>query len=81
MKSDFEQDFKDLHDAALRLSTKMVAAMQSGEIESLDKATRAGAIVLMQLGPLPACQRVELVLREREGAMHTLAAIGANYAD
>ena len=81
MKSDFEQDFKALHDAALRLSTKMAAAMQPAELEALDKATKQGAIVLMTLGPLPDCQRVELMLREREGTTHVLAAIGANHAD
>lgn len=79
--NDFSDNFKSLHDAALRLSTKMLAALQPAELEALDKATKAGAIVLMTLGPLPDCQRVELMLREREGAMHTLAAIGANHAD
>ena len=79
--NDFSDDYKALHDAAIRLSTKMLAGLQPAELEALDKATKAGAIVLMTLGPLPDCQRVELMLREREGATHVLAAIGANHAD
>jgi len=81
MKSQFETDFQALHAAALTLATKMIATLQDGEIEALEKATKSGAIILLQLGALPACQRVELVLREREGALHTLAAIGASYVD
>jgi len=81
MKSQFFDDFVNLHTAAIRLSTKMLAALQPGELEALENATKGGAIVLLQLGPLPDCQRVELLLREREGAQHVLAAIGASYVD
>jgi len=81
MKSQFETDFQALHAAALTLATKMIATLQDGEIESIENATKSGAIILLQLGPLPNCQRVELLLREREGALHTLAAIGANHVE
>ena len=70
-------EYKTLHAAALTLSTKMLAALQPGELEAVDKATKAGAVVMLQLGPLPDCQRVELLLREREGRTHTLASIGS----
>jgi len=79
MKSEFFDDYVALHTAAIRLSTKMIAALQDGEIESIENATKSGAIVLLQLGPLPDCQRVEIVLQEREGARHVLAAIGARH--
>jgi len=77
MKSDYFDDYAALHVAAIKLSTKMLAALQPGELEALEKATKCGAIVLLQAGPLPSCKRVELVLQEREGARHVLAAIGA----
>ena len=72
-----EKAFKDLHAAALTIGTKLMATLQQGEIEAVDKATKAGAVVMLQLGPLPDCQRVELLLREREGRTHTLASIGS----
>lgn len=72
-----ENAFKELHAAALTVSTKLLATLQQGEIDALESASKAGAILLLQLGPLPDCQRVELVLREREGATHILASIGS----
>jgi len=81
MKSEFETDFQALHAAALTLATKMIATLQDGEIVALEKATKSGAIILLRLGPMPNCERVELLLREREGAQHVLAAIGASYVD
>lgn len=72
-----EKDYKALHAAALTLSTKMMATLQPGEIDALEKATKAGAVVTLQLGPLPDCQRIELLLREREGSTHILASIGS----
>ena len=72
-------DYKDLHAAALTLSTKMLASLQQPELDALERATKQGGIVLMQLGPLPDCQRVELVLREREGATHVIASMGARH--
>jgi len=81
MKSEFFDDYVALHTAAIKLSTKMIAALQHGEVEALEKATKCGAIVLLQLGPLPDCQRVEILMQEREGTRHVLAAIGAHHVD
>jgi len=81
MKSQFETDFQALHAAALTLATKMIASLQPCELEALENATKSGAIVLMQAGPMPACQRIELVLQEREGARHVLASIRAHHVD
>jgi hypothetical protein len=77
MKSEFTEDFKNLHTAALSLSTRMLAALQQAELDAIERATKQGARVVLQLGPLPSCQRVELVLLEREGARHVLASLGA----
>lgn len=72
-------DFKALHAAALIIATKMMAELPQPELDAIERATRQGGMVLMQLGPLPDCQRVELVLREREGATHVIAAMGASH--
>ncbi len=72
-----EHSFKELHRTALMIGTKLMATLQEGELEAVDKATKAGAVVLLQMGPLPDCQRIELLLREREGKTHILASIGA----
>jgi hypothetical protein len=79
MKTEFENDFKTLHAAALTMATKMIAALQPNETEVLENATKQGGILLLQLGPLPDCQRIELVMREREGASHVIASIGASH--
>jgi hypothetical protein len=79
MKSPFETEFKNLHAAALTLATKMLAELPQGMQDELERGTRQGGKLLMQLGPLPDCRRVELVLREREGATHVIAAMGASH--
>lgn len=74
-----EADFKNLHSAALTISTRMLASLQPNETEVLENAIRHGGALLLQLGPLPDCQRIELVMREREGATHVIASIGASH--
>lgn len=75
-----ENEFKNLHSAALTLATRMLSALQPGEREALENAAKSGAILNLQLGPFPDCQRIELILREREGATHVIASIGASHA-
>lgn len=79
MTTPFESEFKALHAAALTLATKMLAELPQGMQGELERGTRQGGKLLMQLGPLPDCQRVELVLLEREGAQHVIASIGASH--
>jgi len=79
MKSQFETDFQALHAAALTISTRILGELPQAELDALERATKQGGILLMQLGPLPDCQRIELVMREREGATHVIASIGANH--
>jgi hypothetical protein len=76
MQNILEQDYKALHAAALTISTHMLAALPQAMQDELERGTRQGGLLLLQLGPLPDCQRVELVLREREGATHVIASIG-----
>lgn len=77
METPFTDDYKALHKAALTLSIRMLAALPQSERDAAERATKHGARLLMQLGPLPDCRRVELVLLEREGARHVLASLGA----
>ena len=55
----------------------MLAQLPQGMLDELERGIKQGGKLLMQLGPLPDCQRVELLLREQEGATHVIAAIGA----
>ncbi len=80
MNNDNTNDFKKLHNAALTIATKMIASLNPEETAWVEHATKHGAKILMQLGALPDCQRVELVLLEREGQRTTIASIGANHA-
>ena len=64
MTNQNEKDFKALHAAALTLSTKMIAKLRPGKI-------------IMELGALPDCQRVDLTLVEHEGQRTVIATIGA----
>lgn len=78
MKSTFEADYKALHAAALTLSTKLIGAMPQAEIDSLEYGIRHGGTLSMQLGPLPGCKLVELVLVEREThKRHIICKLGA----
>ncbi|ABD70548.1 hypothetical protein Rfer_2836 [Rhodoferax ferrireducens T118] len=76
MTSDFTEDFKTLHAAALTLSTKMLAAQHPDQLDFLEHCTKAGAKLLIQIGPLPDCRRVEWVILEREGNRSLFASLG-----
>jgi len=79
MTNQFESEYKALHAAALTLSSRMLGELPQAEIDAIERATKQGAMLLVTLGPLPDCQRVELVLREREGAQHVIASIGQSH--
>ena len=79
MTNPLEAECKALHAAALTLSTKILAGLPQAEIDALERATKQGAKLLIQLGPLPDCQRIELVLLEREGQRSVIASLGATH--
>ena len=79
MTNPLEADYKALHAAALTLSTKMLASLPQAEIDALGRATKQGGKLLLQLGPMPDCQRIEIVLLEREGARHIIASLGVSH--
>lgn len=79
MTNPLEADYKALHAAALTLSTKMLASLPQAMRDELERGTKQGGKLLLQLGPLPDCQRIEIVLLEREGVRHIIASMGVSH--
>jgi hypothetical protein len=70
-----ENDFKNLHSAALVLSTKMMGQLSQSELDLLAFYTTKGGKLYMELD-LPDCKTVALRLREIEGTSHLIAKLG-----
>lgn len=62
-----EQAFKDLHRAALAMATHLMAQAEKEKLGPVEAALNGGAVMVMEIGPLPDPQRVQIVLVEREG--------------
>lgn len=77
MTNKHEAEFKALHAAALTLSTQMIAKLRPDQTAWLENAVRHGGKIIMELGALPDCQRVDLTLVEHEGQRTVIATIGA----
>lgn len=69
--NNFEAEFKDLHRAALVLTTKMMATLDQAELDAIARTTEQGAKLTLQLA-MPDCDRLELVLVELEGKRHAV---------
>ena len=80
MTNKHEAEFKSLHAAALTLSTKMLAKLRPDQTAWLENAVRHGGKIIMELGALPDCQRVDLTLVEHEGQRTVVASLGAHNA-
>lgn len=76
MTKPFESDYKALHAAALTLATKMLAAQTPEQSSYLERATKQGAKLYLQLGALPDCHRIDLVLCEYEGHRTVFCSLG-----
>ena len=70
-----ENDFKNLHSAALVLSTKMLADLPQTQLDLVAHYTKQGARIVMELD-LPDCKNVALLLRELEGRTHPISKLG-----
>ena len=79
MTNQHEAEFKSLHAAALTLSTQMIAKLRPAQTAWLENAVRHGGKIIMELGALPDCQRVDLTLVEHEGQRTVVASIGTNH--
>ena len=76
MNDDHTNDFKKLHKSALTIATKMIASLNPEQAEWLEHAVKSGGKITMELGALPDCRKVELLLCEHEGQRTTIASIG-----
>lgn len=74
---ELNSDYEATRRAALTLSTKLIATLPQDEVDALDRGIKQGARLVLEIGPLPDCQIIKLVLIEREGARHQIAALGA----
>lgn len=70
-----EQAFKDLHRAALKMATLLLAEADSTKLGPVEAALNGGGLLVMELGPLPDPQRVQIVLVERAGSRQTVCSI------
>lgn len=62
-----EQNIKDLHEAALKVGTSLIAGIPLHCVDYVEKSIRLGCRLTMELGPLPDVRRVDLVIIEPEG--------------
>ncbi len=60
-------NFVELHRNALVITTGMMARLDDAQRQFLEGAVAGGARLILELGPLPDCVRVAIVLIEREG--------------
>lgn len=64
-----------LRKAALELSTKMIASLLTDDQDDLVQCIRGGGQLLLEVGPLPDCQRIAVVMLEREGKRKIVCAM------
>ena len=72
-----ENDYKNLHSAALTLSTKMMADLPQTQLDLISHYSKQGARIVLELD-LPDCKTVALLLRELEGRTHAICKLGIN---
>ena len=70
-----ETAFRDLHRAALAMGTLLLAGGDDDKLIPVEAALQGGGKLIMEFGPLPDLQRVQIVCVEREGARHVVCGI------
>ncbi len=68
-----QHEIKALHTAALTMGTHLMAGTPDASLAYIEQAIRAGARIVMELGPLPDMRRVDMVVVEPEGRRVTIA--------
>lgn len=71
-------EFRDFAMAALQIGGTLLETLTPEQHNALDGALQAGARLTLEFGPMPAFERLALVLVEREGARHTVATVELN---
>jgi hypothetical protein len=77
--SQFEEEFKELHRASLALSTHMVAALGEDRQDDLYVAINKGGILILEMGPLPSCQQVVLIVKGADGSRRVVTSISESH--
>ncbi|GCL61021.1 hypothetical protein [Pseudaquabacterium pictum] len=75
---DVAEEFRAFALAGLQIGASMLGTLTAEQQHGVDGAIQAGARLALEFGPLPAFERLQLVLIEREGARHALAAVSLN---
>jgi len=70
-----ESAFKELHRAALEMGTLLMAGGDDDKLMPIEAALNGGGKLIMEFGPLPDMQRVQIVCVEREGARHVVCGL------
>lgn len=73
-------DFATLARAGLRISALMLEQLSPEVHDSVNGALQGGARLVLEFGPLPAFEHLQLTLLEREGARHPIASVQLNTA-
>jgi hypothetical protein len=68
--------FRALHFAAMTLATRLIGSLERAQVETLDRAAKAGARMELVLD-LPDGRACTLWLIEREGTRHRLGSFDA----
>ena len=71
-------DFAAFAKASLKIMGHLVDTIPESGQPVIDAALRGGAKMHIQFGPVPAFDRVELVMVEREGTRHVLTSLSLN---
>jgi hypothetical protein len=70
-----EQAFRDLHRAALAMATHLMATGDDDKLIDVEAGLNGGGKLIIEIGPLPDPQRVQIVLVEPEGRRQVVCGI------
>ena len=71
-------DFATLARAGMRIASLMVERLEPEVQDRLNGALHGGGKLLLEFGPLPAFEHLQLTLVECEGARHPVARVQLN---
>lgn len=72
------QDFETIARAGLRIASLMFAKLDPEVHDSLNQAIQGGGRLVLEFGPLPAFEHLQLTLIEQEGRRHPIASVQLN---
>ena len=72
------ETFRAFAMAGMSLGATMLDTLRPEQHSTIDRAIQAGARLSLELLPLPAFDRAQLVLTEAEGARHVIVVLTTN---